>query len=389
MQHVKLMVHGKACQSGLSLFLLLIFSSSLWAQQVYFRDDVWKVMNVENNQETAKQITDQEGIEALLLPANHIAWYKGQYQNFTIEFDLKGGAMPGLGFRAQDLYNFEYFYVRMMNSGKPTALQYFPVYQGADAWQIYNYPKYESQAEFPADQWMKVILKVYGDNLQVFIGDSESPNLSCKLLHSGADQGNLFLRSSFQDTHFANVSVRELEQPFSIREEKTSHKYLVRWMLSPQFEASFHSQSEVYANYKKMADQEWIQIEADRNGIVNLARHYDIPQNVVFAKTIIEAEQDKSVELLFDYTLSLMVALNNEILFCGTELDTRNFMRVIDGEERLTLPLKQGQNELVFMVQADDLWQEAVQNPLHLGQRQAMNWGFIARLNDYDGISLK
>ena len=68
--------------------------------------------------------------------------------------------------------------------------------------------------------------------------------------------------------------------------------------------------------------------------------------------------------------------MNDQVLFFGRELDSDNFMRMMDGEQKIDLSLKKGDNTLVFWIRSDDEWQEA--NPRYLGRKQAMNWGFVA-----------
>jgi len=376
------------------IYILIItigFTSTLQAKDYPFTSDKWKISNLKENVEQQKQIVEIEGKQALLLSKNNIASLHIEQKNFSIEFDVKDGSMPGCAFRVNNLFEYEYMYLRLMNNGKNGAIQYFPVYNGSHAWAVYNYPTYEASATFSEKDWIHVTMHVWEDNLKVFIGNTSKPNLEVTLMHSDLTSGSFAFFASFADSYFANVQINKIDAPFKVSPQTISNRYINKWEISEQFESSLISQKDFYLNIEKLANnkESWQNIKADPDGLVNLAKYYNFPRNTVFARTTIISEKEKEIDLLFDYTFSVMIALNRAILFCGTELDSHNFMRVIDGEEKQTLTLHKGENELIFMIRADDCWQEAVENDPYLGRRQSMNWGFIARLSNYDGISLK
>ncbi len=371
----------------LILILFLISVNRIKAKDYPFVEKKWTIINTVNNQEVDKQIVNQDDEEVLQLSKSCVALLNGNYSNFTIDFEIKGGSMPGIGFRSNNLLDFEYFYLRMGNSGKNTAIQYFPVYNGATAWMIYNYPKYETVAEFSEDKWIHVKLEVYDDNMRVFVNNETVPNMEVKLKNTEQKNGNIFFLAGFKDSYFRNVEIQELKSGNDIVEPDSPYKYICAWKLSEQFEVDFNCQKEVYSKYQEQKElKNWKDITVDKDGIVNISKYYKYPRNTVIATTEINSDKDKELDLLYDYTFSMVIMLNGEILFCGTELDTKNFMRVIDGEEHLTLNLKEGKNELMFMIKADDVWQKAVNNAPYLGRNQAANWGFIARLANYEGI---
>jgi hypothetical protein len=386
---------GQLTFPGLILLILIFivlsgFFNQAEAQDYPFDDTKWIVKNVENNQEVEKQVTIQDESQVLHLPKSCIALLNQNFSDFTIEYDVKGGAMPGLGFRSGNLNDYEYFYLRMMNSGKNTAIQYIPVFNGAEAWTLYNYPKYESFAAFPDSAWIHVKLQVYGTNMRVFINNQQEPNMEVKLQHEKLLKGNIFLKSGFQESLFRNVKINELNESFDVDKNEISSTYIDTWKLSDQFEADFYSQNKISELYNEQStNANWKTIKADKDGLVNISRFYEHPQNAVFAISEIYSDSAKTVGLLFDYSFSLLIGLNYDILFCGTELDTKNYMRVIDGEEKLTLPLNKGKNVLIFIIKSDDVWQKSVKNPTYLGRMQAHNWGFIARLANYEGLDLE
>jgi len=371
------------------LIAITILLGSSAATSYPFSAKRWIIINAENNGDVAKEIVVQDGKEVLQLAKNHLALLDIKYTDFAIEFEVKGGEMPGIGFRSNDLLDFEYFYLRLANSGQKTALQYFPGYNGAEAWEIYNYPKYEAAADFPQGDWVHVKMEVYRDNMRVFVNKETSPNLQVKLQNTEQVDGKIFLKAAYKAAEFKNVKIRNVTERFEVEETPSIATFLSKWKLSKQFEVNFNNQEELYARYiEQKSNEAWREITADADGIVNLSKYYSHPKGVIIATSEVFSDKEQTVDLLFDYTFSMVVGFNREILFCGTELDTHNFMRVMDGEEKLSLQLKKGRNELIFIIQADDVWQKAVHNPPYLGRKQAANWGFIARLAHYDGIKL-
>ncbi len=75
----------------------------------------------------------------------------------------------------------------------------------------------------------------------------------------------------------------------------------------------------------------------------------------------------------FDYANHLIIVLNSEIIF-NKGLNPENEGRVFENDTEIELNLAKGKNDLIFVVTADEYKQ---------------NWGFIAKLDSLDGISIK
>jgi hypothetical protein len=121
---------------------------SITAQEFAFTENNWRIENVDGSTESLK-VVDHQGKYAMFLEPGQKAYIKDkEFKNFQLEFYCNG-QVPGLGFRVRDKENYEYLYLRMMMSGKKDALQYIPIYNGSLPWQLYNYPRYEGNAEYP------------------------------------------------------------------------------------------------------------------------------------------------------------------------------------------------------------------------------------------------
>ncbi len=363
-------------------FFLVFTLNPAIAQEIPLTANSWDIIDIENNNPLDLITVNYKGKEAIYLGRHKMARLKDiDLQNFVLELDVAAKSMPGIGFRAEDLYNYEFFYCRIFSGGKETALQYGPIFNGAMPWQLYNYPIFETAANFEPEEWYHIKIEVYGDAMRVFIGEDDMPEMEVELLHHEVKSGSILLINSFAEAYYTNIRVEELEDPFQIKEVKNPQEFLKDWQISDQLTGHIYNQRQYFQWLSEAEkEREWRSITADKNGIVNMARYFDHPKESVFAKTNIISEEARQVTLAFDYTQVLLIALNDQLLFYGRELDTDNFMRMMDGEQKIDLTLKEGDNKLVFWIRSDDQWQETVDNPAYLGRKQAMNWGFVARL---------
>ena len=257
------------------------------AQSIPLSAEHWKVVDNENNQELDLQVTNYKGKKAIHLGRHEIATVKdGTYENFVLEMDIAGKAMPGIAFRAKDLWNYEFLYLRVFSGGKDDAIQYIPVFNGSHPWQLYNQPVYETTGEFKPQEWIHLKIEVFGKNMRVFVGDKKEPNMGVKLLQNEVDKGAVFLKTSFAEAYFSNIEITPLEKPFQIKPVKSNYTYLTQWNISEQVDGNIHSQSQ-YFRWLDDAEKnhKWQTIEADKTGIVNLAKYYKKPEKAVFAKT--------------------------------------------------------------------------------------------------------
>nr|WP_299214641.1 family 16 glycoside hydrolase [uncultured Allomuricauda sp.] len=361
---------------------LLISGKFLFAQSIPLTPQNWQVVDNENNQELDLQVSEYKGKSAIHLGRHEIVKLKtNTYENFVLEMDIAGKAMPGIGFRAKDLWDYEFLYFRVFSGGKDDAIQYIPVFHGSHPWQLYNEPTYETSAEFKSQEWFHIKVEVFDKNMRVFIGDKETPNMQVELLQKECDSGDIFLKTSFAEAYFSNAKIQPLEKPFTIEQPRIEFKYITEWEISEQLQGNIRSQRQFFEwieNAEK--NHKWQSIEADKTGIINMAQYYEHPKESAFAKTTIHSDVPKTVTLAYDYTQVLLISLNNKIIFYGRELDMDNFMRVTDREQTIELSLNKGENKLVFWIRSDDEWQNEVGNPPYLGRKQAMNWGFMARL---------
>ncbi|UCG84730.1 MAG: DUF1080 domain-containing protein [Gemmatimonadota bacterium] len=370
------------------LFILfantLAFHANTQGRAYSFTDDELIVYDAEN-ETIPLDTTVHEGKKSLRLKQNEIALLKdSDYDDFRLEVDMMGAGMAGIGFRSMDLFNYEFIYVRTESSGTENSIQYVPLYNGATSWQLYNAPEYETNASFNGNEWFHVTLIVQGDNLRLFINNSEDPRIEVELLRSDLSRGQILLKSEFDPVYYANVEIQELEARQSVSEPKEpADTHLTDWLISEPFPLNegwlFWDTGSFLQSFEG-----WNQIAADRDGVINLSKYVSHPINAVAAKTVLTSESAVRRQLLFDYTHTLIIVLNSEILFYGKEMDDYGYVH--DGEETIVLPLQQGENELLFLINGDaELYGEGVR---YQGRTQCANWGYVAKLDNYDGITI-
>ena len=243
------------------LFVLLAYAScqTLEAQKIPLTEENWKIIDNENSQILDFHTTSYKGKEALRLGRHEIAKLEGKtYHNFVLEMDIAGKAMPGIGFRSTDLFNYEFFYCRVFSGGKEDALQYAPVYNGALPWQLYNMPIYETRATFKSEEWFHLKMEVYENQMRVFIGDDNLPEMQVELIRGTQGQGAVFLKTSFAEAYFANLEIQELEASFTIPNTNDPTTYLSNWEISEQVEGNIYSQRQYYQRLENaQKNHEW------------------------------------------------------------------------------------------------------------------------------------
>jgi len=121
-----------------SLFILTAITLASHAnsqtRSYSFTDDEWIVYDAEN-ETIPLDTTVHEGKKSLRLKQNEIALLKdSDYDDFRLEVDMMGAGMAGIGFRSNDLFNYEFIYVRTESSGTENSIQYVPLYNRATSW---------------------------------------------------------------------------------------------------------------------------------------------------------------------------------------------------------------------------------------------------------------
>jgi len=71
-----------------------------------------------------------------------------------VEIFAEAPCYPGIAFRVKDPGDLELAYVVPHASGQWDAIQYDPVFNGSNTWQVYHGPPYQAAATVPTGEWL-------------------------------------------------------------------------------------------------------------------------------------------------------------------------------------------------------------------------------------------
>ena len=355
--------------------------SALFAdgQNPIFEKDKCTVLS-EDNKVTQFVDTVYKGKSCLKLDSKQhaIALAKDlDLKNFRIKMDIAGQVMSGLGFHVADKQNYQFIYFRPGYGGTQEAIQYIPVYNGGLSWIFYNYPAYEKTADINGLEWFHATIEVRGKNLKVFVNNSKTPQMDVTLLNTELTGGNMLLRSMFGPSYFANVTVEPLTDARRIVAKAPDNTFLTDWEISGQFPKDKGHDFDYFLKEAAKSNQ-WKKINDPHDSYVNLCRYFENPSGVVVSKKQITVTEEIRKWLYFDFGGRLQIMLNGEEVF---KYDKKHkFERVFDGTFSVSLDLKKGKNELVFITEGDaDFFGKGWNS---MGRHQHQNWGFIAQLEE-------
>ncbi len=337
------------------LLALLLSAPPAHAKPVPFSSDAWTIDGREHRVEMF------DGMETLFLENGGAFLEEVAFLNGVIEFDLQ--VTPERGFsggrwRIQDAGNYEDFYIRPHQSGKPDANQYQPVINGSSGWQIYFGPEYSAPVVYPYETWIHVRIEVLGDRAQVFI-DSEEPVLVIDDLLREPAEGFIGVASGFAPARFANFQY-ELTDALTIapapeRQAKpVPAGRIEQWLVSDAVDES-SLDGETVLDPELMAPLSWHTLGNEPNGIANLARvqtHRNGP-NTALVKLVLEADEATIQPIDFGFSDRVRAYTNGRLMYYGSDLwqsrDYR-FLGTVGSYSTLYCPLNKGRNEIIFAI---------------------------------------
>ena len=350
---------------------MVLIASAASAEQYSLDGDTWQVDAAE------AEVVDYLGERAMKIKGGY-ARIKGlELTNGLIDFDIAVSTERGFAgaiFRVQDLSNYQHFYIRPHQSGKPDANQYTPVFNGVSAWQLYHGDGYGSTVDYRFDTWMHIKIAFSGNHAEVFI-DSEKPVLIVGDLKREIAAGGVgFGAGNFAHAHFANFEASPLPQnyefaPIASERPPSIDGMVTSWQVSDAFpieELESHLSSE----------QNWIRLAAESTGITNLATAPGIEpgKNTVVARLQLESGSKQHKRLAFGYSDSVAVYVNGTLLYEGNNrYQSRDFrfLGTIGLFDKVNLPLEEGKNEVWFVV-----------------TEAFGGWGIQAQFDDLQGVTL-
>ena len=292
-------------------------------------------------------------------------------QNATIDADLAmdpNGNFVGLAFRVKSDDEYELFFFRPGASGSIQAIQYTPGLQGANAWQLYNFPKYVARATIPDDRWFHVRVVVAALTAKLYLDNAPDPALVISDLKQGYSHGSIGFWGQEGGGYISNVAYTPDKTPYSPDSKQTFDPgALIDWQISDSFDAAEKDAS----TYPDVRNMKWEKIPAEPPGLIVIQRYRRDPNiipppdpgktqprvpgsKVVFAKTTIHSDHDEFRKMSFGYSDKAVVYVNSKPIYSGNNtigFREPQFLGLVDvNNDAVYLPLKKGDNELLLAV---------------------------------------
>lgn len=337
--------------------------------------DEWRIVAQDYRVET------HLGREALFLERGS-AWFDGvDFEDGVIEFDLAATAATGfhgIRFRPESPLDHEHLYLRPHLSGKPDAVQYNPIFNGASAWQLFGHPRFIQPMEIPADRWVRVRIAVQGRRVEVSL-DGRAPIVFPELMRASVS-GPVALASSAAPAWFANVSIRpgadpEFEGGAGADPMEMPDGSVYAFAVSDAFaEALIDGVVELPDELRRMSS--WVNLEVEANGVANLARvRLRMPEeNTVFAALTLTSDRARTLPIDLGFSDRVRVFLNGRQIYHGRdEFSSRDyrFLGTMGDFDTVFLPLEAGDNDLRLAI-----------------SENFGGWGVSVRIADETGVSV-
>ena len=339
----------------LPLLGVLLLASPVKAQDdmIDFESDRWILENAE--------IVTHLGRKALA----GAAYLKDvQMENGIIEVDIAvtgARSYPGIIFRMQSEENFERFYLRPHRAGLyPDALQYMPVFNGAEGWQLYSGKGFTAPAEIPANQWNHIKMEFSGTQARVFLNNDPTPALVIHELKHAVGKGSVGIYGPKDKTaYFSNFNYRidnNLKFDPPPKPETPAHM-ITGWEISQALNASNIDIAEIkYPGFYQVFFSTWQKVTPEASGLVNISRYQPRTgpaPDYIMARTVIRSEKKQTIKLSFGYSDEISIFLNGQKVFYGNSAyryRDPSFVGIVGLYDAVYLTLEKGLNEVFLMV---------------------------------------
>jgi len=126
--------------------------------------------------------------------------------SLEVSIGAEGVAYCGIAFRIRDSLNYELAYVQPHTSGSWDAMQYDPVMNGVNTWQLYHGPGAQKAANVPTGDWFRFRVDFRDGWAKIRVND-EAPLVVPRLAHGHRD--GFIGVWSYLPAHFRDLSVSD------------------------------------------------------------------------------------------------------------------------------------------------------------------------------------
>jgi hypothetical protein len=325
------------------------------------------------------EFTTYKNVPAIKLKGSQAVLKDFVFTNGTIEFDTEPGRGPfvTMYFRYQDQKENECFYLRLSDKGslqRNDAIQYAPFVDGVNLWDML--PHYQAPAPLNNTDWNHIKLVVSGLQMRAFVNDMTKPALQIPRLEGNAAKGTIVFEGS---AAFANLIIKpDATENLSPAEgiDLTDHdaNFIRHWQVTPPIDLP--NGRELFKGDFMKEGTSWQKIAAERRGLINVTRKFGASstRRYVWLKAKIKSVVQREVKIDLGFSDEVWVFVNGNLTHADKNIYLENirkypFGRLSIENSSFIMPLKEGENELLIGL-ANDFY----------------GWGFIARLQDMEGI---
>ncbi len=294
---------------------------------------------------------------------------------FNINFPYSDFFFTGILFRALDADNGENFYIRPHQSGNPDATQYTPVFNSYSGWQLYHGEGYSATVELTPDIWHRIRIEILDNQADIYFNDVETPIIKVTDLKRDPVAGGIRL-SANQVAYFSDLKYSKSDPQLAERESTPGEtpKGLIKEWYVTDIVPNADFQDKLSVNTRRLR---WTKQQAEESGTINLAKFVQSGEGktTVLTKLNVESESDTFKRLDFGYSDFVWVYVNGKPVYSGrNDFRSRDYryLGTIGWFDSVYLPLKEGSNEVVFVV----------------GENFG-GWGLKAKIENMEGITLR
>lgn len=365
-----------------TLILIFLVAAKTYANQVFSPDSPqWKF--------EGKQVTNArvDGRNAIKIRTGRAMLEGIEFENGLVEFDVylpQERAFTYLYFRGQSDDDVEAFYLRTHKSKAPDAIQYAPVFQGMSAWQLYHGETGTAAASFPAKSWFSVKIELLGQQMKIWVNDSEKPVLHVKQLGRKSQKGWLAFRGFVPRTsdaefsgYFSHLKITPYMDKVIPAElpAQLDTGQITQWRVSPAFQAK---PGPILTVPTDLQANKWTTPEMRYDGAFEFLRSRTTPDDArhwsVAADVTLVATQDTICQVNFGFSDELTLLVNNRpVLYqdASYRFIDRRQQGVMHAEQvSAYLKLNKGENNVRAIV-----------------SDRFGGWGLMARMQDCSGVS--
>jgi sugar lactone lactonase YvrE len=286
------------------------------------------------------------------------------FSDGVIEVDVAvtgARSYPGLIFRLGAGGNCERVYLRPHRAGLyPDAIQYMPMMNNTETWQLYHGPGFTAGAILPRDEWIHLRLEVSGTQARLFMGAETKPVLEMTDLKHGVSAGRIGVQGPPDGSaFFSNFSFRP-DSTLVFTPPKPPEAVagaIIDWDLSQAIPArQVNLRDMPYPHFSVIHACTWNLIKADASGLVDIGRFLTLPDrtpSIAFARARFAAREPARLRLSFGYSDEVSLFVNGTKLFYGNsgyQSRDRSFLGAVGYYDHLYIDIEPGVNEIFLAV---------------------------------------